>query len=360
VLAVILVGGEGTRLRPLTYSIPKPLLPIVERPIIVRVVEWLASYGVSQVVLSLAYQPDAFVAAFPSNICAGLPMRYAVEPAGGLDTAGAIAFAADQAALADEPFIVVNGDVLTDIDVDALVTLHKERNAEATIALTPVDDPSAYGVVPTEADGRVLAFIEKPAKGEAPTDLINAGTYVLERRMLQRVQRGRRVSIEREIFPALVADQTLYAMPSSAYWLDTGTPERFLQAQLDVLQGRRDSVVVPPAEVFVTGVHVASGARLAGTVSGCAFIAQGAVLENGAHLADSVLGISSHVETGAKVSGSVIFAGARIARAAVVDSSLIGPGAVIGAGAVVTADSVIGAQAQVAAGARLAGARFPS
>jgi mannose-1-phosphate guanylyltransferase len=350
-LAVVLVGGEGTRLRPLTYHLPKPLLPVVERPIIVRVVEWLSRHGVAEVVLSLAYQPDAFVAAFPEATCAGLPIRYAIEPTSGLDTAGAIAFAADEAGVGDEAFIVVNGDVLTDLDLASLVKLHTERGAEATIALTPVEDPSAYGVVPTDENGRVLAFIEKPPRGDAPTNLINAGTYVVERRMLERVARGRRVSIEREVFPALA---------SSAYWLDTGTPERFLQAQFDVLHGRREAVEIPPAELFVTGVHVAAGAHLAGTVSGCAFLAQGAVLEENAHLADSVLGVSAHVESGARVSRSVLFAGARVHRGARVDSSLIGPGAVIGAGAEVTAESVIGAQALVAPGTRLAGARVPS
>ncbi len=361
-LAVVLVGGEGTRLRPLTYDQPKPLLPIVGRPIIVRVVEWLARHGISEVVLSLAYQPDAFVAAFPDSTCAGLPLRYAIEPASGLDTAGAIGFAARQAGIGedgDEPFVVCNGDILTDLELGSLVKLHRERGAEGTIALTPVEDPSAYGVVPTDDDGRVLAFIEKPPPGEAPTNMINAGTYVLEPRLLRRIEPGRRVSIEREVFPAVVGDGALYAMPSAAYWLDTGTPDRFLQAQLDVLQGRREAVQLPPAREVSPGVHLASGATLEGQVTGCGFLGQGSTLAAGAVLADSVLGDGALVEPGARVSDSVIFPGAVVRAGASVSSSLVGRGAVVGAGAVLEG-TVLGTGVEVDDGARLAGARVPS
>jgi mannose-1-phosphate guanylyltransferase len=362
-LAVVLVGGEGTRLRPLTYYEPKPLLPIVERPIIVRVVEWLARHGITEVVLSLAYQPDAFVAAFPDSTCAGLPLRYAIEPPSGLDTAGAIAFAAREAGISPrdgEPFVVVNGDILTDLELNSLVKLHRERAAEATIALTPVEDPSAYGVVPTDDDGRVLAFIEKPARESAPTNLINAGTYVVEPRLLERVEPGRRVSIEREVFPAVVADGALFAMASSTYWIDTGTPDRFLQAQLDVLQGRREAVSLPPAEEVTPGVHLAAGAEAAGEVTGCAFLAAGARLRAGASLADSVLGAGAAIAPGASVARSVLFARVDVAGGASVDSSLIGPGARIGAGAQLSEGTVIGAGVEVPEGARLAGARVPS
>jgi mannose-1-phosphate guanylyltransferase len=361
-LAVVLVGGEGTRLRPLTYYRPKPLLPIVEQPIIVRVVEWLAGHGIDEVVLSLAYQPDAFVAAFPDSTCAGVRLRYAVEPASGLDTAGAVAFAAREAGIAagSEPFVVCNGDILTDLDLGELIALHRDRKAEGTIALTPVEDPSAYGVVPTDDDGRVLAFIEKPPRDEAPTNLINAGTYVLEPAVLDRVEPGRRVSIEREVFPAVVADGGLYAMASPVYWLDTGTPDRFLQAQLDVLQGRRQLASMPPAKEVAPGVHVAGGAVLDGEVTGCAFLAEGARLDAGARLADSVLGAGAHVAEGASVTRSVVFAGGRVLAGATVDDSLVGPDAVVGPGAAVGGGSVIGAGAEVPAGATLSGTRLPS
>ena len=235
--AVVLVGGEGTRLRPLTYDIPKQMLPIVGRPMIAHVVEWLGSHGVDRVVLSLGYRADAFVQAFPANRLSGVALEYAVEPEA-LDTAGAIRFAAGEAGVRDT-FLVLNGDIITDFDASGLVAFHRSRSAEATLALTPVPDPSSFGVVPTDADGRVTAFIEKPPAGTAPTNLINAGIYVLETSVLARIEGGRRVSIERETFPELVAAGRLYALASDAYWLDTGRPHHYLQAQLDILSSRR-------------------------------------------------------------------------------------------------------------------------
>ncbi len=202
--AVVLVGGFGTRLRPLTAHTPKQMLPIVDRPMIERVVARLADHGVTDAVLSLGYRPDAFLEAYPDDTCAGVALHYAVEPEP-LDTAGAIRFAALDGGIEDT-FVVVNGDVLTDLDVGALWAFHQRTGAEGTIALTPVDDPSRYGVVPIDDDGRVEAFVEKPPPGTAPTNWINAGTYVLEPSVLDRIPAGRRVSIERATFPEMVAD----------------------------------------------------------------------------------------------------------------------------------------------------------
>ena len=207
--AVVLVGGEGTRLRPLTLSAPKQMLPIVGVPMIERVLGHLASHGIDDAVLSLGYLPDAFTEAYPDGRVAGMGVTYAVEPEP-LDTAGAVRFAAAFAGI-DETFVVVNGDVLTDLDLTALVAFHRERGAEGTIALHPVADPSAFGVVPTDDDGRVQAFVEKPPRDEAPTNEINAGTYVLEPSVLGRIPEGGRVSIERETFPAMVRDGGLFA-----------------------------------------------------------------------------------------------------------------------------------------------------
>ena len=187
---MVLVGGEGTRLRPLTLTTPKQMLPVGGRPMIERVLGHLAGHGIDEAVLSLGYRPDAFIDAYPDGKCAGVKLIYAVEESP-LDTAGAIRYAASQAGTA-ETFVVVNGDVLTGLDVAGLVRFHHEHPAEATIALTPVPNPSAFGVVPTDDDGRVLAFIEKPAPGQAPTNLINAGTYVLEPSVLDRIRRDRR------------------------------------------------------------------------------------------------------------------------------------------------------------------------
>ncbi|MGH9122630.1 MAG: sugar phosphate nucleotidyltransferase, partial [Acidimicrobiales bacterium] len=248
--AVVLVGGEGTRLRPLTLHTPKQMLPVGGSPMIERVLDQLALHGVDEAVLSLGYRPDAFLAAYPHGRCGSVRLVYAVEDHP-LDTGGAIAFAARHGGL-DETFLALNGDVLTDLDITALVDQHVRRGARATIALTPVSDPSAYGVVVTDAEGRVEAFVEKPAPGEAPSNWVNAGTYVLDPTVLDMIPAGERVSIERVIFPALAAEGSLYAMRSDASWIDAGTPEAYLDANLR-FAGRLD------------GAQVDSSARVAGS-----------------------------------------------------------------------------------------------
>jgi mannose-1-phosphate guanylyltransferase len=315
--AVVLAGGEGTRLRPLTLVMPKQMLPVGRRPMIERVLTWLAGHGVDEAVLSLGYRPDAFLEAYPGGESCGVRLLYAVEESP-LDTAGAIRFAA-LAGDVDETFVVVNGDVLTDLDVAGLVQFHRERGAEASIALTPVEDPSRYGVVPTDQDGRVLAFIEKPPPGEAPTNLINAGTYVLEPSVLDRIPPGRKVSIERETFPALVAEGRLYAKGSEAAWLDAGTPATLLAANL----------AFAPLGPDGTGV---TGSVLSDDVS----VAPGAVIER-----------------------SLLMDGAVVESGAVVRDSIVGPGARIGTGARIEAHSVIGQGYVVEAGAELTEARLP-
>lgn len=358
VIAIVLVGGEGTRLRPLTYALPKPMLPVVERPMIARVVEWLAAYDITTAVLSLGYQPDAFVDAFPDGSWAGVDLHYAVEPEP-LDTAGAIRFAALDAGVEGETLVVVNGDVLTDLDLAQLVEVHWESGGEATLALTPVEDPSAYGVVPTDSSGRVLAFIEKPRREDAPTNHINAGTYVFAPSVIARIAANRRVSVEREIFPELVARQALFAHDSDAYWLDTGTPERYLQAQVDILSGRRPKVALPECVCTSPGVYVAPGGLLDGDVLGCAFVGRAASVDAGATLEDAVVGASVHVAAGSRICHSVLLPGAVVREGAVVEHSVVGPSALVGAGAWVTGGSVVGAAALVADGAVLDSARHP-
>jgi len=317
--AVVLVGGEGTRLRPLTLSVPKQMLPVGGRPMIERVLEWLRSHGITEAVLSLGYRPDAFMEAYPSGESCGVKLAYAVEPSP-LDTAGAIRFAALEAGL-DETFVVVNGDVLTDLDLTGLVAFHRDRRAEATIALTPVADPSAFGVVATDDAGRVEAFVEKPPPGEAPTNLINAGTYVLERSVIDRVPSGRRVSIERETFPQLVAEKTMFAMGSDAAWLDAGTPAAFLEANLAYAEA-----------------------------DPC--VAVGTVVR-------SVVGVGVEIGEGSWVEGSVLMDGAVVGPRARVVGSIVGPRANIGEGATLDGLCVIGAGHQVEAGQGLVGARLP-
>jgi mannose-1-phosphate guanylyltransferase len=329
--AVVLVGGFGTRLRPLTYTTPKPLLPVGHRTILELVLDNLARAGVTEAVLSLGFKPDAFRAAYPGDECCGVRLVYAVEPEP-LDTAGAIRFAARQAGIdaQDDAFIVVNGDVLTDLDVAALVRFHREHPGVATIHLTPVDDPSAFGVVPTDATGRVLAFIEKPPRDEAPTNLVNAGTYVLDPPVLDRIPDGRRVSIERETFPALVADGALFALATDDYWLDAGRPDQYVQACLDLIDGRRRHLRDVP---HGAGVDVHPAARVDHSVLGA-----GVVVHEGAEIVDSVLLRGAVVGKGASVRASAVGQGVRVGAGAVVDGCVLGDHETIEDGAVLAAE----------------------
>ncbi|HKE72756.1 MAG TPA: NDP-sugar synthase [Acidimicrobiales bacterium] len=329
--AVVLVGGFGTRLRPLTLTRPKQMLPIVNRPMIEHVVGHLARHGVDDVVLSLGYKPDAFRHAYPDGNCAGAALHYAVEPEP-LDTAGAILFAARDAGI-DERFLVLNGDVLTDLDVGKFVAFHESVGAEGTIALHRVSDPSRYGVVPIDDAGKVEAFVEKPPRGLAPSDLINAGTYVLEPDVLDRIQPGRRVSIEREVFPGMVADGCLYAQDDQAYWIDTGTPAEYIQAQLDLVDGLRG--------------------RAVRGLDPLARVDDASVVER------SVVGPGASVAAGARVSASVLLAGATVCAGAVVEGSVLGVSATLGEGAHLTGCSVVGDGQVVTPGERLVGARLP-
>ncbi|HYC80263.1 MAG TPA: NDP-sugar synthase, partial [Solirubrobacterales bacterium] len=232
--AVVLVGGEGTRLRPLTTHVPKPALTLVDRPFVAYLVEWLAAHGVEEIVLACGFLPDVLREVLGEEEHEGVRLTYVVEPEP-RGTAGAIRFAAD--ALGErlgERFLALNGDVLADLDLTALLRSHEERGARASIALYEVDDASHYGLVSTGPDGAVTEFREK--SGEVAPGAINAGAYVLERSLLERIPPGERVSIEREIFPRLVGEG-LYALPLAGYWMDFGTPERYLQATWDILEG---------------------------------------------------------------------------------------------------------------------------
>jgi mannose-1-phosphate guanylyltransferase len=310
--AVILVGGEGTRLRPLTYHTPKQMLPIVGTPMLERVLGNLVQHGVTDAVLSMGYLPDHFKAAYPENIIAGVRVTYAVEPEP-LDTGGAIRFAARHADV-DDTFLVVNGDVITDLDVSSLVAFHRKKKAHATLALHPVEDPSRFGVVATNADGRVTAFVEKPKREEAPSNEISAGTYVFEPSVLEYIEADRRVSVERVTFPALVSEGLLFALADSAYWLDTGTPESFLRANIDVLSGVRSLPLQPPLRDG-SWIHQESQVHPTSTV------------------VQSVIDRRCIIGPGARVQNAVLLPGAVVEENAVVEYSILGPEAVVESGA---------------------------
>lgn len=343
-------------MRPLTYTTPKQLLPIAGTTMLERVLGHLARHGVTEAVLSLGYLPDRFLEAFPSGEAAGVKLRYAVEPEL-LDTAGAIGFAAGEAGI-DSTFLVVNGDVITDLDVSELIAFHRAKGAEATIALYPVEDPSAFGVVPTDDDGRVLAFVEKPPRDEAPTNLINAGTYVMEPSVLARIPAGRRVSVERETFPLLVEDGTLYAHADSGYWLDTGTPLAYLRANLDLVDGTRPGSPLPEARELDGGVWVTGDLEVEGVIAGPALAGAGTVVAAGASVRHSVLGQGVRVASSATVSGSVLMDGVVIEDGASVVDSIVGSHSTVGAGADLREQCVVATDASVPAGTTASGARL--
>jgi len=332
--AVILVGGMGTRLRPLTYETPKQMLPLVGVPMIECVLESLARHGVTDAILSLGYLPDRFTEAYPANVISGVRVTYAVESEP-LDTAGAIRFAAGEADV-DETFLVVNGDVVTSLDVTKLLDFHRSHGGEATIALHPVEDPSHFGVVPTSLDGRVLAFVEKPPPGEAPTNQINAGTYVFEPRALDRIAAVGRVSVERETFPQLAEARELFALSDESYWLDTGTPQHYLQANVDVLKGFN-------TQHSFRGIVDGSWRDSSATIDSTSTL-NNVVVDKGCVIGANVV-----------IDDSVLLPGAVVQSDCEIRSSIIGPDAVIGAGSVLGPTCVVGAKEHVAADSRLSG-----
>jgi NDP-sugar pyrophosphorylase family protein len=336
VKAIVLVGGEGTRLRPLTFQTPKPLLPIANQPFLERQLTWMAGHGVTEVVLALGYLPDAFAAHFPDGRYDGLTLHYAVEDEP-LGTAGAVRFAADAAGI-DERFVVCNGDVLTSLDLGALVAFHDARGASASIHLVHVADPSAFGVVPTYDDGEVKAFVEKPPPGQAPSNWINAGTYVLEPSVLERIPPDINASIERETFPRMLETrEQLYAMQSDGYWIDIGTRDKYLAVHADVLRGALGDVPVAGAVEADPGIWLQAGA----------------VVDPSSRLVPPVLvGPDSAVGPGAWVSGSSIGAGCTVGYGARVTRSVLHDGAVIGRAADVS-DSVLGVGVEVPAASRV-------
>ncbi len=308
--AVVLVGGEGTRLRPLTETIPKPLLPLMDRPSLDHVLDHLARHGVHEVVLSSSYLEETFHSFIEERH--GDPRITWITEKRPLGTGGAIVNALE--CLDDEPFLALNGDILTDLDLTSMLAFHLERGASATIALHHVEDARPFGLVPTEPDGRVVEFREKPAE-LVPGD-INAGTYVLEPDALAGWRRGESISIERQVFPALIqSGKPVYGFLSDAYWLDLGTPEKYLQAHFDILEERVDGERYPTP-----------------------YVAETASVHLRAHIGRWV----------------VVGRGATVAEDAEIDDSVLHPGAAVGAGARVVS-SILGPRTEVGAGATLVG-----
>lgn len=346
--AVILVGGQGTRLRPLTSTLPKPVVPLVDRPFIAFMLEWLREHGIDDVIMSCGFLATSVREVLGDGSDLGIRLRFVEEP-DPRGTAGALKLTEP---MLDERFLMLNGDVLTDIDLTSQIAQHEATGATATLALVPVADPTAYGVVILEEDRSVRDFVEKPSSDRVQSNLISAGAYVLERRILDLVPPDRNVSIEREVWPLLVG-AGLYGFPSQSYWLDIGTPARYLQGTFDIIEGnvatsvrerlgsdwlaidetaQLDGRVIPPA-VLERGVQVAAGAHVGSLVvlGADVRIGAGTVVERAVILQGTQIG------EGCELRDCIVAAGCRIgARTRITGGAVLGEGVEVGADNVIT------------------------
>ncbi len=352
--AVVLVGGEGTRLRPLTSWRPKPVITLVDRPFLVYMLEWLAGHGVDDVILSCGFEPTKVREALGDGegLGLGLKLRYVVEPEP-RGTAGALKYAEE---LLDERFLMLNGDVLTDVDVGAQLRLHERSGATGTLGLVPVEDPSAYGLVLLDGEGAVDGFLEKPGGEElvgVDEYLISAGIYVLERSVLELIPAGRNVSIEREVWPRLVGNG-LYGCPDRhAYWMDIGTPERYLQGTFDILEGRVRTAVGQRLGAGYVGQ--ADGVRNAGRIIPPAILDPGCTIEAGAQVGPlAVLGPGVTVGAGTRIERSVVLDGASVGAGCELADCVLAPGARLGDRVTVSGRTMVGEDVTVGDGNVLA------
>lgn len=330
--AILLVGGKGTRLRPLTVRTPKPMVPAAGVPFLTHQLACARAAGVEHIVLATSYLAEVFEPHFGDGSDLGLHIEYVTEREP-LGTGGAIRNVAHKLTSGpDEPVLIFNGDILTGLDIRALVSTHTDSGADVSLHLTRVEDPRAFGLVPTDASGRVTAFLEKPqTPEEIVTDQINAGAYIFRRSVIDTIPADRPVSVERETFPGLLASGAhLQGMVDSTYWLDLGTPQAFVRGSADLVLGRAPSPAVPGRcgeRLVLPGARIAPDAKLSGgTVVGeRAVIGEGARITGSAVLADAV------IEAGAVVTDSLVGAGARIGSRTVLAGAVIGDGARVGA-----------------------------
>lgn len=331
--ALILAGGKGTRLRPLTVYTPKPIVPICNRPFLLYQIDTLRRAGVTDITLSLSYQPEKIEQQLGDGSQFGVKLKYTVEPQP-MGTAGAYKFAED---LIREPTVVFNGDVLTDLDLKTMIRQHKEKQAIATIFLTPVEDASMYGVVETAEDGRVQRFLEKPKPEETTCRNINAGAYVLEPSVLDLIPKGENHSFEYDLFPKLLEKgEPFFAhIPQRTYWLDIGTPVRYLQAHHDLLANR------------VTRIHMKErrgdfDSATHSEIDELSIIADDCTLKPGVKIVNSVLGKGCYIEERACIENSVIWSHTRVGTAAQIKDAIIGRGCHIGRSTYVGPGAVLG------------------
>lgn len=348
--AVALVGGQGTRLRPLTFRTPKPLLPLVNRPLLEFVVERCKRNEISDLVLSTNYLPDLFRVALGDSLF-GVAIEY-IHEVDALGTAGGVK---NCESAIDDTFYVFNGDVLTGLDLVEMLEYHRSKSAAVTLYLTPVEDPRAYGVVPLDSDGRVTAFIEKPSLADASTNMINGGVYIIEPEILSEIPRDEPYSFERQLFPDLVAAGTpIYGYESDAYWLDIGTPDKYLQAHLDTLTGAHQAEI--PGEEIMPGVWIANAVEIdtAAEVVAPVVIGDGTKVEGGVRLQGPVsVGAGCFIGAETVMNRCAVANGVSIGRSCLVEDSLIGEAAVVEDECTIAELAVVGPGALISAGNEL-------
>ena len=334
--AVILVGGEGKRLRPLTSTVPKPVVPLVDRPFISFMLEWLRQHGIDDVIMSCGFLATSVRNVLGDGSGLGIRLRFVEEP-DPRGTAGALKFAEP---LLDERFVMLNGDVLTDIDLTQQMAQHERTAAKATLALVPVPDPTAYGLVHLNEDRSVKEFLEKPSSDRVDSNLISAGAYVLERELLELVPPGRNVSIEREVWPALIG-AGLYGFPSESYWLDIGTPERYLKGTFDIIEGNVETAV--RKRLGSDWLAIDPRAEVTGRVIPPAVLERGVRIAAGAHVGSlAVLGEDVSVGAGTTVERAVILNGAQIGEGCTLRDCIVAAGCRVGARTQITGGAVLG------------------
>ncbi|NPV53389.1 MAG: NDP-sugar synthase [Firmicutes bacterium] len=339
--ALLLAGGLGTRLHPLTYNLPKPMVPVANRPWLEHLLGLLKRHNISEVICSLCYRPEIIMNYFGDGSAFGIRMQYVVEKTP-LGTGGAIRFAEH---LLDDTFLVFNADIVTDLDLTSVVNFHKQNKARVTIALTWVDDPTAYGAVEMDRNGRILKFIEKPSKDQITTNFVNAGVYVFEPDILERIPRGRPVSLEREVYPSLLDEGVpVYGYGSRFYWMDLGTHKRYLALHADIFQGKLN-------------LEIQGKRNNAGTATGIATANDnpgGGAISLGDQRDQVIIGREAHVHPTSRIHGPVIIGDRCVVNAGAVvgPMTVLGPGVVVGEGTHVR-NSVIWAGTRIGSRAHL-------
>lgn len=335
---LILAGGRGARLRPLTLNTPKPIVPVANRPFLLYQIDLMKSAEIDEIILSLSYQPRKIEDLLKGGADFGVLIRYAIE-SNPLGTAGAFKNAEEWI---EEPTVVFNGDVLTSLNLNAVIQAHREKQAIATIVLTPVEDPTAYGLVESDETGRISRFLEKPGMDEITSNNINAGTYVLEPDVFAHIPNDRPFSFERELFPALLEQGLpVYAFVSDCYWIDIGTPDKYLEVHRDIVEGRYRSPEIPATMLDTSALPEGI------SVDGKSLIGEGTTVREGARVESSVIGPNCTIDSGAQVVDSVIWSNNTIDNGARVTGSILGRGCYVGRSAILKPGTVLGGKSSI-------------